>query len=115
MKNVLARDRSTLTTPFKLKFVLRMALLQHFESAWIYPNVFPTIVESFVEVLGERGHLHFDRKRESIELSTEQAFTYPKTLLTANVFGTLRGAFPSCLDDFVSTIHEDRNPRRGSR
>lgn len=84
-----------------------------FESSWIYPNTFPAIVESFVEVLGERGHLHFDRKREGIELSTEQAFTYPKTFLTANVFGTLRGAFPSCLDDFVRSIREDAEPPVG--
>jgi predicted dehydrogenase len=78
-----------------------------FESSWIYPNTFPAMVESFVEILGERGHLHFDRKREGIELSTETAFTYPKTFLTANIFGTLRGAFPSCLDDFVRSVRGD--------
>ena len=84
-----------------------------FESAWIYPNTFPAMVESFVEVIGERGHLHFDRKRESIELSTEQAFTYPKNFLAAEVFGTLRGAYPSCLEDFVKAILEDREPGVG--
>jgi predicted dehydrogenase len=81
-----------------------------FESGWIYPNTFPTIVDSFVEVVGERGHLHFDRKRESIELSTEEAFTYPKAFLATDVFGTLRGAFPSCLSDFVRCIREDLPP-----
>lgn len=84
-----------------------------FECAWIYPNTFPTIVDSFVEVIGERGHLHFDRKRESIELSTNEAFTYPKTFLTADIFGTLRGAFPSCLDDFIRCIREDIQPLVG--
>jgi predicted dehydrogenase len=79
-----------------------------FESAWIYPNTFPTIVDSFVAVTGETGHLHFDRKRESIEMSTTQAFTYPKCFLTNDVFGTLRGAFPSCLEDFVRCVLEDR-------
>jgi len=78
-----------------------------FECGWIYPNTFPTMVDSFVEVIGERGHLHFDRKRESIEASTEQAFTYPKPFLASDVFGTLRGAFPACLDDFVRSIRED--------
>ena len=53
-------------------------------------------------VTGETGHLHFDRKRESIELSTNQAFTYPKNFLTSDVFGTLRGAFPACLEDFAA-------------
>jgi predicted dehydrogenase len=81
-----------------------------FESSWIYPNAFPSMVDSFVEVIGERGHLHFDRKREGIELSTEDAFSYPKTFLTADVFGVLRGAFPSCLSDFVRCVREDRQP-----
>ena len=27
-----------------------------FESAWIYPNTFPTIVDSFLEVVGSQGH-----------------------------------------------------------
>src|SRR5436309_8111997 len=49
-----------------------------FESSWIYPNSFPTIVDSFVEVIGSAGHIHFDRKRESIEMSTEERFTYPE-------------------------------------
>lgn len=81
------------------------------ESAWIYPNVFPTIVDSFVEVIGSKGHLHFDRKRESIELSTEAKFSYPKTFLMQEVFGKLRGAFVECLNDFISAIAEDTPPR----
>lgn len=78
-----------------------------FESGWIHPNTFPTMVDSFIAVEGEHGHLHFDRKRESIEMSTPAAFTYPKTFLSADVFGTLRGAFPSCLDDFINSIRKD--------
>jgi predicted dehydrogenase len=81
------------------------------ESAWIYPNAFPTIVDSFVEVIGSKGHLHFDRKRESIELSTEAKFSYPKTFLMQEVFGKLRGAFVECLNDFISAIAEDTPPR----
>lgn len=86
-----------------------------FESGWIYPNSFPTIVDSFVEVVGERGHLHFDRKRESMELSTEQKFTYPKNFLSADIFGVWRGAYPSCLDDFARAIHDDRATAVGVR
>ena len=82
-----------------------------FESAWIYPNSFPTIVDSFVEVLGSSGHLHFDRKRESIELSTGARFTYPKVFLCHEVFGKLRGAFVECLNDFVDAILNDTEPR----
>jgi predicted dehydrogenase len=82
-----------------------------FESAWIYPNTFPTIVDSFVEVIGTQGHLHFDRKRESIEMSTPEQFSYPKTFLTNEIFGKLRGAFVECLSDFVDSIVNDSEPR----
>jgi predicted dehydrogenase len=81
-----------------------------FEAAWIYPNTFPTIVDSFVEVIGTRGHLHFDRKRESIEMSTPDQFTYPKTFLTHEIFGKLRGAFVECLSDFVGSITAGTKP-----
>jgi predicted dehydrogenase len=82
-----------------------------FESAWIYPNSFPTIVDSFVEVIGSHGHLHFDRKRESIEMSTPDKFTYPKTFLTHEIFGKLRGAFVECLSDFVDSIINNTEPK----
>lgn len=82
-----------------------------FEAGWIYPNTFPTIVDSFVEVIGSHGHLHFDRKRESIEMSTPEQFTYPKTFLTHEIFGKLRGAFVECLSDFVDSIVNDTEPK----
>jgi len=84
------------------------------ESAWIYPNTFPTIVDSFVEVVGSRGHVHFDRKRESIEISTEQRFTYPKTFLSHEIFGKLRGAFIECVSDFAESIVKDSAPKVGA-
>ena len=82
-----------------------------FESAWIYPNTFPTIVDSFLEVVGSQGHLHFDRKRESIEMSTPEQFTYPKTFLNHEIFGKLRGAFVECLSDFVDAILNNSEPK----
>ena len=80
------------------------------ESAWIYPNTFPSIVDSFVEVIGSDGHIHFDRKRESIEVSSPKGFTYPKNFLNAEIFGRSRGAFPACLEDFAAAILENRDP-----
>lgn len=81
------------------------------ESGWIYPNTFPSIVDSFVEVVGSQGHLHFDRKRESIELSTPEQFTYPKVFLNYEVFGKLRGAFVECLSDFIDSIVNKTEPK----
>lgn len=86
-----------------------------FESGWVHPNTFPTMVDSFIGLVAERGHLHFDRKRESLEMSTNERFTFPKTFLSADIFGTLRGAFPSCLDDFINAIRKDLTPAVGVR
>jgi predicted dehydrogenase len=86
-----------------------------FESGWIYPNTFPTMVDSYINVIGERGHVLFDRKREALEISTPDSFTYPKSFLSNDIFGTLRGAFPSCLDDFVSSIRKDVPTAVGAR
>jgi len=85
------------------------------ESAWIYPNSFPSTVDSFVEVIGSQGHLHFDRKRESIELSTAERFTFPKTALNHETFGKLRGAFVECLSDFLDAIRNDTEPQVTAR
>jgi predicted dehydrogenase len=82
-----------------------------FESGWIYPNTFPTIVDSFIEIIGSQGHLHLDRKRESMEMSTPEKFSYPKNFITQDIFGKLRGAFPSCLEDFISAIANDTEPQ----
>ena len=37
-------------------------------------------------------------------MSTPEQFTYPKTFLTHETFGKLRGAFVECLSDFVDSI-----------
>lgn len=82
-----------------------------FESGWIYPNTFPTPVDSFIQIVGTAGHVNLDRKRESLEISTESSFSYPKGFLSADIFGRLRGAFPSCLEDFIFAIINDTTPR----
>lgn len=81
-----------------------------FESGWIYPDTFPTIVDSFVEVIGSEGHIHIDRKRESLEISTSTKFSFPKNFITQDVFGKLRGAFPSCVEDFSAAVRDDMAP-----
>lgn len=81
-----------------------------FESGWIYPDTFPSTVDSFMEVIGTSGHVHLDRKRESIEISTGKKFSYPKGFLISDTFGRLRGAFPMCLEDFLLAIRDDTAP-----
>lgn len=81
-----------------------------FESAWVYPNTFPSIVDSFVEVVGGAGHIHLDRKCESMEMSTEKSFSYPKSFLSLDIFGRIRGAFASCIEDFLYAVLNNTVP-----
>lgn len=81
-----------------------------FESAWIYPNTHPSMPDSFMQVIGERGHVNLDRKAEAIEMSTEEKFKWPRSLLNYRVFDKWVGAFPSCVNSFVDAVIEDRAP-----
>ena len=81
-----------------------------FESAWVYPNTFPSMVDSFMEVIGTAGHIHLDRKCESMEISTAEKFSYPKLFLNTEIFGRMRGAFPACLEDFLFAVREGTEP-----
>ncbi len=81
-----------------------------FESTWVYPETHPAMPDSFMEVVGEHGHVHLDRKTEAIEMSTPEAFKWPRSLLNYKVFDRWVGAFPSCINSFIDAIAEDREP-----
>lgn len=81
-----------------------------FESAWIYPNTFPTMTDSFIEVVGTKGVIHLERKKEQIEIATEKAFQTPRNLLTFPILGKLQGAFSLSLSHFIDCILEDKKP-----
>ncbi len=81
-----------------------------FESTWVYPETHPAMPDSFMEVVGEHGHVHLDRKTEAIEMSTPEGFKWPRSLLNYKVFDKWVGAFPSCINSFIDDIVEDRQP-----
>ncbi len=82
-----------------------------FESTWIYPDTHPAMPDSFMEVVGEHGHMHLDRKAEAIEMSSLEGFKWPRSLLNYKVFDKWVGAFPSCINSFIDDIAEDREPK----
>lgn len=81
-----------------------------FESTWIYPETHPAMPDSFMEVVGEHGHIHLDRKTEAVEMSTPDGLAWPRSLLNYKVFDRWVGAFPSCINSFIDAIIEDRQP-----
>ncbi|SCL26625.1 Predicted dehydrogenase [Micromonospora rhizosphaerae] len=81
-----------------------------FESCWTYPDTFPTMTDSFVEVIGERGVIHLDRKCEQIEIATEDAYQYPRNLLLRTVHGVPAGAVRDAIWHLVDCVRHDREP-----
>ncbi|MEV6964319.1 Gfo/Idh/MocA family oxidoreductase [Hamadaea sp. NPDC051192] len=72
-----------------------------FESAWIYPNTFPTVVDSYVTVAGEDGVIQLDRQKEGITIATEQAYAYPRNMLQRVMHGQPAGAYRDAIHHFV--------------
>ena len=81
-----------------------------FESAWIYPEGHPSLPDSFMSIVGEHGHLQIDRKDEAVEMSHEDGFTWPRSLLNYEIYDRWTGAFPSCVESFVDAVIDDREP-----
>ena len=81
-----------------------------FESCWIYPNTFPSMTDSFVEIIGESGVMHLKRDSEQIEVATNDEFEYPRTSLGIELHGEQRGAVTDALFHFVSCVLEGRQP-----
>jgi predicted dehydrogenase len=81
-----------------------------FESAWIYPNTFPTMVDSYVTVVGESGVLQLDRQKENIQLATEQAYSYPRNMLQRVVHGAPAGAYRDAIHHFVDCATTGAEP-----
>lgn len=81
-----------------------------FESCWIYPNTFPTMTDSFVELIGAEGVIHLDRKAEQIEIATQKTFQYPRNLLVRNVHGEPAGAVRDAIWHLLDCVLHDREP-----
>jgi len=81
-----------------------------FESCWIYPDTFPTMVDSYTEIVGTEGVIHLDRKREQIEVATSQGFEFPSTVVQRRVHGVAAGAVRDCLWHFLDRVVDRAEP-----
>jgi predicted dehydrogenase len=102
-----------LDTPDAIQAQVRFAngAVATFEACWIYPNTFPSMPDSFVEVITTAAAIHLDRKREQIEISTAKAFQYPRNLLALPYEdGEIHGAVPLSIGHFVKCVQDDREP-----
>jgi predicted dehydrogenase len=100
-------------TPDAIQAQVRFAdgAVATFEACWSYPNTFPSMPDSFIEVITTGAAIHLDRKREQIEVSTAEAFKYPRNLLAYTYGdGEIHGAVPLSLHHFIKCVLEDREP-----
>lgn len=81
-----------------------------FESAWIYPDTFPTIVDSYVTVVGETGVIQLDRQKEGITIATEAGYQYPRNMLQRVVHGQPAGAYRDAIHHFVDCASSGKQP-----
>ncbi|GAA3778462.1 Gfo/Idh/MocA family oxidoreductase [Plantactinospora mayteni] len=72
-----------------------------FESAWIYPSTFPTVVDSYVTLACERGVMQVDRQKENVVVATEEAYSYPRNMLQRIQHGVPAGAYRDAVHHFV--------------
>jgi predicted dehydrogenase len=81
-----------------------------FESCWVYPDTFPTMVDSYIELVGTEGVINLDRRTEQIEIATTDSFSFPRNLLQRKVHGASAGAVRDCLWHFVDCVATGTEP-----
>jgi predicted dehydrogenase len=81
-----------------------------FEACWIYPDSYPTMTDSFIELVGEKGMMHLKRDSEQVELATDAGFEYPRMSTGTTIHGERRGAVPDALAHMATCVLENREP-----
>ncbi len=81
-----------------------------FESTWIYPNTYPTLTDSFIELVMERGVIHLERQKEMIDVIDDEKHSYPKNILNCEIDGRLLGAFRFCIEHFLRCVETGEPP-----
>jgi len=81
-----------------------------FESAWIYPNTFPTTVDSYVAVVADNGVVQLDRQKENVVLARPDGYTYPRNMLQRVMHGIPAGAYVDAIAHWVDCCRTGREP-----
>lgn len=81
-----------------------------FESCWIYPDTFPSMTDSYIEVIGESGVIHLDRKDEQLHVASEQAYEWPRIAIMPKIAGKQQGALTEVVQHFIACVRDDKPP-----
>jgi predicted dehydrogenase len=88
----------------------RRGAIATFESAWIYPNTFPTMVDSYVTLICDDGAIQLDRQQENIMMATGDGLTFPRNMLQRVVHGVPGGAYRDAIAHFVDCAVHGKEP-----
>lgn len=83
-----------------------------FHSSWIHPNTFPSIGDSYFELIGSKGVIYLKRGRVG-ELYHErgaETITFGGPQTANELEGRLAGAFPDALQLFIESIRTGEEP-----
>jgi predicted dehydrogenase len=81
-----------------------------FESGWVYPNTFPTTVDSWLAVTCEQGVIQLDRQQEQLQVASAQRFEYPRSLLLLEMTGHPQGAVRQAISHWVDCALDQQLP-----
>jgi len=99
-------------TPDAMQLQCRFArgAVATFESCWVYPNTFPTMTDSYVEVVFEGGVVQLDRLTENITVASDKGYEHPRNVLQRHLHGRPSGAYRDAVDHFVECARTGMQP-----
>jgi len=99
-------------TPDAMQIQCRFArgAVATFESCWVYPNSFPTMTDSFVQVVYEQGVVRLDRLTENIAVAGPRGYEHPRNVLQRQLHGQAAGAYPDAVDHFIQCARTGTQP-----
>lgn len=80
------------------------------EACWVLPDAFPTMTDSFVQLIFAEGVVRLDRVQEQISVTTPTSYTYPRNQLAMPIGGKPAGSVSHAIADFVDAVLDDRDP-----
>ncbi len=99
-------------TPDAIQAQVRFAsgAVATFESCWIYPDTFPSMTDSFIEVVGERGVIHLDRTDDQLQIATQEGVDHPRTSIMPVLHGVQAGALAMADRHMVDCLLDGTSP-----
>lgn len=84
-----------------------------YHSSWVHPATFPTLTDSYLEILGSKGVIYLCSRNRQAEIYSEtlnQIITFEGPHTANEVGGVLRGAFRGSLELFLHSIMTGEEP-----